>query len=393
MIASFACHPEKTRGRFYNIDENTSARNEHERDRDRIVHSPSFRKLQNKTQAFLHYNGDHYRTRLTHSLEVAQITRAICTRLNLNVDLGEGIALAHDIGHPPFGHSGERALQLLTQHCDEVFSHNIHTLKILTLLEKRYCECRGLNLTWETIEGIAKHNGPVKVGDRTPFLIECDKKYDLRLDCYPSLEAQIASLSDDIAYTIHDIEDGSRSNYIDIEDFMDFHVFGDKLKYFLNKYRGKIDKNLVIMNALKEVMSILIQDLIEATKKNIITNSIETVEDIRACKEPIASFSKEVSELLLCVKTFLHNNLYSHYKIKRLDFLAQNLVKSLFTCFYENPICMPKDWYNMIDNRNVGLDVRLDSQNVLVVCNFVAGMTDKYAIELYGDLFNTSKFQ
>lgn len=387
MIASFACDSKKTKGRLYKAGMNISARNDHERDRDRIIHCSSFRKLQNKTQAFLHYNGDHYRTRLTHSLEVAQITRAICKRLDLNVDLGEAIALAHDIGHPPFGHSGEYALRELTKSCSSMFSHNVQSLKILTILEKRYCECYGLNLTWETIEGIAKHNGPVKSNDRHQFLLQCDEKYDLRLDSYASLEAQVASLSDDIAYIIHDIEDGIRSNYIDVESFLNFDIFADKLKYFFDKFIDIKDRNLIVMNALKEVMSILIHDLIEETKRNIKKYAIETVEDVRKCRDPTVSFSRDIAQLLSCIKSFLYENLYSHYKIKRLDFLAQNIVKSLFQCFYENPSCMPNDWFNMVKE-----DIS-EENRMSIICDFVAGMTDKYATELYNELFGLSKLK
>jgi dGTPase len=383
LFSSFATLPENCRGRLYK-ENDTPYRTAFQRDRDRIIHSTAFRRLEYKTQVFVNHEGDHYRTRLTHSLEVAQIARSTSRVLGLCEELAEALALAHDLGHPPFGHAGEDALNEVMLEFGG-FDHNAHSIKLLTELEQKYARFDGLNLTWETIEGIAKHNGPLTGPHSThkkklsSVIIEYNQKQDLELDKFSSMEAQIAALADDIAYNNHDIEDGIRAGLITLDELCTVPII-KKMFDLVNKELEGIELKRLIHEMNRKLMNSMIYDLITYTKSNIEKYKIVTPEDVRNLGKPIVEFSEKMTTQNLELKAFLMKNLYRHYKLNRMTSKARRIIKDLFELFFNDPSCLPSLW------REKAGDPR-SHQTAIIVSDFIAGMTDRFAIKEHKSLF------
>lgn len=367
--SSIAVDPEQTRGRLLNEGE-PKHRSPFQRDRDRIIHSTAFRRLEYKTQVFVNHEGDHYRTRLTHSIEVAQIARTLANSLGLDLYLAESVALAHDLGHTPFGHAGEDALRLVYPE----FDHNAQSIKILTSLERKYAEFDGLNLTWETLEGIAKHNGPVLNPPKE--IARYNKVHDLDLTRYSSLEAQVASLADDIAYVNHDIDDGLRAQLFRVEDLMHLPLVGKILKFVMDKYPG-IETSRLIHETHRRILSDMIEDLYLETERRIKSLGIKTSEDVRNQKEMVAKFSEQMEADIKTIKAWLMKNMYRHYKVNRMTNKASRIVTDLFGFFMKSPDCLPNEW--QLTAKKLPLEE--------VVADYIAGMTDRFAIQEYNKLF------
>lgn len=379
-LAPYAVKNEDSKGRLY-PDYPNIIRSDFQRDRDRLIHSAAFRRLEGKTQVFAYHEGRNYRTRLTHSIEVAQITRTLCKNLNLNEELGEAIALAHDLGHAPFGHAGERGLN----HCMKKFggfNHNVNSLKLMTETETHYPSFRGLNLTWETLEGTVKHNGPIKKVSNK-FLKEFDKKFPLDLKNYPSLEAQTASFADDIAYNNHDIDDGFRAGFFTIEDLCELD-FVRKIIYDFDKQNPSADNGLRIYAVTRALIGAMVFDLLKTTKENISQNHIETTEDIRKAKKFTAGFSEEMQSKIADLRTFLTKHFYTHSNIARMDAKSQKIVEDLFSAFMEDCRLLPMDLRQEIDFCSTIAD-KADK-----ICTYIANMTDAFAVEEHQKMFNIS---
>lgn len=376
--ASYSTIEANSRGRLY-IEKDCQYRSVFGRDRDRMINSRSFRRLQYKTQVFVNHKGDHYRTRLTHSLEVAQIARWIATGLKVSKDLAEIVSLAHDLGHTPFGHAGENALNAKMLNYGG-FSHNAHNLKIVTKLEKRYIDFDGLNLSWEMLEGVVKHNGPVlKIKEGEDYIRQYNELHDLRLDSYPSIEAQISAISDDIAYNNHDIEDGIRADLFKIEDLFDLPIIGDKFQRISDQNKN-LEKFLIVSEAKREIINEMIVDVVENTLQKIKDNNIQSDEDVRNLGKSLVHFSKEFEIAHQAIKKFLNKNMYRHYIVNRMTANATKMVGGLFDFFMQNPNCLPNGWKANYQD--------LDSQNdlAMLVCEYIAGMTDRFAIAEYQKL-------
>ena len=379
-LAPYAVKNEDSKGRLY-PDYPNIIRSDFQRDRDRLIHSAAFRRLEGKTQVFAYHEGRNYRTRLTHSIEVAQITRTLCKNLNLNEELGEAIALAHDLGHAPFGHAGERGLN----HCMKKFGgfdHNVNSLKLMTETETHYPSFRGLNLTWETLEGTVKHNGPIKKVSNK-FLKEFDKKFPLDLKNYPSLEAQTASFADDIAYNNHDIDDGFRAGFFTIEDLCELD-FVRKIIYDFDKQNPSADNRLRIYAVTRALIGAMVFDLLKTTKENISQNHIETTEDICKAKKFTAGFSEEMQSKIADLRTFLTKHFYTHSNIARMDAKSQKIVEDLFSAFMEDCRLLPMDLRQEIDFCSTIAD-KADK-----ICTYIANMTDAFAVEEHQKMFNIS---
>jgi dGTPase len=377
-LANYAVHDEDSKGRLY-PDYTNIIRSDFQRDRDRLIHSAAFRRLEGKTQVFAYHEGRNYRTRLTHSIEVAQITRTLCKKLNLNEELGEAIALAHDLGHAPFGHAGERGLNTCMQKFGG-FDHNINSLKIMTELETHYPNFKGLNLTWETLEGTVKHNGPVtKIS--SPWLKEFNKKFPLDLKHYSSLEAQIASFADDIAYNNHDIDDGFRAGFFSIEQLCELDFIRDILQKFDHEHPDCNDE-IRIYAVTRALISSMVFDLLQTTTANLEKFKIQTSDDIRQHKGFTADFSPEVHRQLADLHSFLARNLYTHSNIARMDMKSQKIVEDLFAAFMSDDKILPMEFRPCIEHAETP---RLKAE---AVCTYIAGMTDAYALEEHQKLFN-----
>ncbi len=364
--------PLKSKGRIFK-ESKTSFRSDFQRDRDRIIHSTAFRRLKHKTQVFVNTSGDHFRTRITHSLEVAQISRTLSKIFNLNEDLCETLSLAHDLGHTPFGHAGEDALN----HCMKKFGgfdHNIQTLRIILFLENRYYEFKGLNLTIETLDGLIKHNGPIKNLNKFKKILGVNYfKNKIQFFSSPSLEAQIASKSDDIAYNSHDLEDGLKANLFKLRDLENIPV----LNKIIFKHKKKIKKNsidLVIRQIVREIINEMVKDLIKTTQTNIKKNKIYNNIDVLRSKYPLVAFSKEMSKFDKKIKSFLRRKMYCHKKVILNTNEGKKIIKKLFLLIKKNP----EKYINVS---------KYDKSNIArSICDYIAGMTDRYAINLYNKI-------
>ncbi len=378
-LAPYATKAAESRGRL--VKESPPAtRSEFQRDRDRIIHSGAFRKLRNKTQVFIESEGDYYRTRLTHSLEVAQIARSITRALGLDEDLTEALALAHDLGHTCFGHAGEEGL-------DEVmkpfggFDHNEQTFRILTQLERRYIAFDGLNLTWETLEGIIKHNGPI--GDNLPPTIhEFCAKWDMELTTFAGPEAQVAALADDIAYNTHDIDDGHRAGFFRIDDLKELPLFGPTLADIRMRH-AQAPQDRVMQETVRQVIGLMVTDLLETTYANLQKLQPLSAADIRNAPQATVSFSFAMFENIKVLREFLHARMYRHSKVNRICAKARKIVKDLFLFFMEQPSCMPNSWYEIL--RAHPGDERFKAR---LIADYIAGMTDRFAAQEHGKLFS-----
>jgi dGTPase len=376
-IEPYASMAAASRGRLI-AEPESRIRTPFQRDRDRIVHSTAFRRLEYKTQVFVNHEGDHFRTRLTHSLEVAQIARTAARILGLDEDLAETVALAHDLGHSPFGHAGERALnEMLAERGG--FDHNAQTLRVVTVLERRYAAFDGLNLTWETLEGVAKHNGPLT--DKVPPVVAgYSATHDLELETYPGAEAQIAALADDIAYTNHDVDDGLRAGLFKVRDLLDLPLIGDTFKEVMARFGG-LEPQRLVHESLRRLINHMVVDLIEETRRRLAAAYPSSVAAIRALDHPVVAFSPKVTEPLREWRAFLHSRMYNHYKVQRMARKARFVVSSLFESFLEQPDCLPPEW----QTRCAGAGAAATAE---AIRDYIAGMTVRFALEEHDRLFN-----
>ena len=381
--APYATKAGETRGRLFEEAE-SATRTAFQRDRDRIIHSGAFRRLKYKTQVFVYHEGDNYRTRLSHSLEVSQIARSIARVLGLDEDLAETLALAHDLGHTPFGHAGETALDACMKEYGG-FDHNAQTLRIVTKLEHRYARFDGLNLTWETLEGLVKHNGPL-IGpgrwleDLPRAIVEYAETQDLELGSFAGPEAQVAALADDIAYNNHDIDDGLRAGLFSIDDLMALPLVGDVFRRVIDRYPG-LEEPRVIHEAVRELIGTMISDLLEETKRRLEAAKPSSAADVRALDRPVAAFTPEMTENNAALKAFLFQRMYRHYRVNRSMGKAQRIVRDLFALLHHAPDQLPPEWQR-------GCDGAEGFKTARRVCDFIAGMTDKFAIEEHQRLFD-----
>jgi dGTPase len=352
------------------------------RDRDRIIHATAFRRLKEKTQVFVAHEGDHFRTRLTHSLEVAQIARSVATALGLEADLAETIALAHDLGHPPFGHAGEDELQIQMEKYGG-FDHNVQTFRVVTKLERRYPGWDGLNLTWETLEGVIKHNGPVADKlDRPSWnaIAEFDKDYDLRLSTWASAEAQVAALADDIAYNNHDVDDGVAAGLFTLDDLLDVPLIGPILAGVYKDYPG-LDPVITRLEAVRRMIGAMVDDVLAETHRRALESKVASAEDVRNMDHALVSFSRDMLEDLSRLREFLMNRMYRHWKVNRTRSQARRILAEMFQLFMAEPDVLPTEWFARSQNRD-------EAGRARVVCDYIAGMTDRFAIEEHRRLFH-----
>jgi dGTPase len=375
--ASFACSPETSRGRQYpeQSDQNRGPRNMFQRDRDRIVHSISFRRLRHKTQVFVAPDGDHYRVRLTHSLEVAQIGRTIARALGLDEDLTEALCLAHDIGHPPFGHAGEDALEDAMEPFGG-FDHNAQTLRTLTTLEGPYPLWPGLNLSWDLLEGLAKHNGPV---ENPPWaLAEQNSAFDLDLQHWPSLEAQIAAVADDIAYDNHDIDDGIRAGLLTLDKLLELPFVQGRFEAICKRYPEQ-SRHRLLPELVREQIGVMVNDVIEATRRRISDSGVVTVNDVRAAGKAIGGFSDELADRERTLKQFMYANLYHHPTQVEAAEKAKIVVSQLFEAYSADPALLPQEWRSTMPENQPWRSRHIS--------DFLAGMTDRYALNCHLAIF------
>ena len=377
MLAPWASHPAQSRGRLHEEQSKSGAEGErgprdaYQRDRDRIVHSIAFRRLRHKTQVFLAPDGDHFRVRLTHSLEVAQIGRTIARTLGLNEDLTEALCLAHDIGHPPFGHAGEDALKAAMADAGG-FDHNGHTLRTLMRIERAYPRFDGLNLTWETLEGLAKHNGPA----RHPgwALAEADRQAALQLQTWASLEAQVAALADDIAYDNHDIDDGLRAGLLCVDQLLAVPLVADGWDRVRMLF-PEVSERRQARELVRSQIGVMVNDLIGETRRRIEAAGIETVADVRAAGQALVAFSDEMRVAERNLKRFMYANLYHHPRQLEAAAAAHEVVAELFAAFRDNPAALPAEWRPSLPAEEPGLSRH--------IADYIAGMTDRYAVREY----------
>jgi len=370
MLNFLSSKPENSKGRLYNEYDDQPYRSLFQRDRDRIIHSTAFRKLKQKTQVFIDNESDYYRTRLTHTLEVSQISRSLCRILELNEDLGECIALAHDLGHPPFGHNGEKVLNSKMENFFG-FNHNEQTLRVITQLEKKYHQFDGLNLSWESVEGIVKHNG-VFIDKIPKEIFDYNIINNLDLKKNPSIEAQIASLSDDIAYHNHDIDDAIRANLIDIEQIYEIKHF-NKIINKIYKTFNDIDKSVLVSEVIRTSIKFMVEDIYEQTIKNINKNSIKSIIDVQNFTTFLVEMSEEMKNNGVEIKNFLYKNVYNHKKLEEKRKNCEKIIVKLFDHFCNNFSKLPNDWRNK--------EKILKKERI--VCDYIAGMTDRYAYSQY----------
>ncbi|MBY0330346.1 MAG: deoxyguanosinetriphosphate triphosphohydrolase [Acetobacteraceae bacterium] len=367
--APWAVRPEASRGRLH-PEPGGDARSPFQRDRDRIIHSSAFRRLQYKTQVFVFHEGDHFRTRLTHSIEVAQIARSIARRLALDEDLAEALALAHDLGHPPFGHAGEEALDSQMRPYGG-FDHNAQSLKAVTRLETRYGGFDGLNLTWETLEGLAKHNGPLR--RPSAYIIEYDALHPLELASHAAAEAQVAALSDDIAYNNHDLDDGVRAGLFGLEEAAALPLIGEAFQAAREAFPGVAPERLV-SETVRRVINAMVQDVVAEAERRIDRLGPRSADDIRAAGAPVIAFSTPMLEANLAIREFLFQRMYRHWRVNRTIQKSKRVTQVLFQLFHGGPQMLPRQWRDRAGDPG-------SAEAAGVVCDYIAGMTDRYALE------------
>lgn len=382
MAALYATDPANPRGRLY-AEEESAFRSPFQRDRDRIIHASAFRRLKHKTQVFVEHEGDYFRTRLTHSIEVAQVARTVAASLDLNVELTEAVALAHDLGHTPFGHTGEEALDALMAPYGG-FDHNAQALRIVTDLERHYAEWDGLNLTWETLEGIAKHNGPV-TGDIPYALTAYNEIHDLELHTHASAEAQVAALADDIAYNNHDLHDGLRAELFSTDDLAELPILHDCFARVDHKYPG-LNYYRRRHEALRRFFGILVEDVIVLARRNLADLNPANVHDIRHAGRMVIQFTPEIWTDLKVIRQFLFERMYRAPAVIEMRIEVTEIVNSLFPFFIENPQELPKQWRK-------GVDAAPDHVALArIVADYIAGMTDRFAIQEHARLLGGKAF-
>ena len=382
ILAPFASRADRSRGRQWREPE-SATRTLDMRDRDRIIHSGAFRRMKHKTQVFVYHEGDYYRTRLTHSLEVAQIARSISRVLRLDEDLAEALALAHDLGHAPFGHAGEDALAAAMKPFGG-FDHNAHALRLVTKLEERYAAFDGLNLTWETLEGIVKHNGPLtgpsSKGEPLPQSIaEFNASFDLGLDTFASAEAQVAALADDIAYNNHDIDDGLRAGLFSVDQLLALPLVGGIFREVMAQHPG-LEHSRLVNECVRRLITAMIDDALAETRRRVNQLKLQSAEDVRACGRAVVAFSDEMRANDRALKAFLFKNMYRHFKVNRMLSKAKRVVTELFELLLKEPGVLPPRWAQLCDEAG-------SMRTARVVSDYIAGMTDRFALQEHRRLF------
>ena len=389
--APYACDPDRSRGRLF-TEPPSKTRSPFRRDCDRVIHSTAFRRLKHKTQVFVFHEGDHYRTRLTHSLEVAQIARALARQLGLDEDLTETLALAHDLGHPPFGHAGERALdKCLRDHGG--FDHNAQTLHVVTSLEHRYPDFDGLNLTWEALEGIVKHNGPLTARDGTAAgshadsgipvrVADFNREFDLELWSFASLEAQVAAFADDIAYDAHDIDDGLRAGLFGVDDLKVMPLMAVIIADIATHYPD-LDDVRRGAELVRELISYLIHAVVAETQKRLEATKPQSVHDVRRHTQPLVGFPEAVAEEEAAIKAFLKLRMYRHARVMRVMGEAEGILFDLFARYQASPGDLPAEWIE-------GSELESEGEQARRIGNFIAGMTDRFALMEHQRLFDST---
>jgi dGTPase len=389
--ARYACDPGQSRGRLY-PEPASKGRSAFRRDCDRIIHSTAFRRLKHKTQVFVFDEGDHYRTRLTHTLEVAQIARALARALGLDEDLAEALALAHDLGHPPFGHAGERAL-------DEClaafggFDHNAQTLRVVTALERRYPAFDGLNLTWETLEGLVKHNGPLTDRDGAPLgryrahgipetILRYIQMQDLQLWSFPGAEAQVAALADDIAYDAHDIDDGLRADLFRLDELAAVALPGRIIRDIRAAYPA-LDAARLVHEFVRRLIGLLIEDVVAETGRRLAALAPHSADDVRHAPSGVSGYSPAVAEADGAIKDFLEARMYRHARVMRVMDDAAQVVRELFARYSQRAGALPAEWSEGLADTDEGGRARR-------IADFIAGMTDRYALAEHARLFDST---
>jgi len=385
--APFAENAVKSRGRLHS-EPHSASRSPFRRDADRIIHSTAFRRLKHKTQVFVFHEGDHYRTRLTHTLEVTQIGRALARTLGLDEDLAEALALAHDLGHPPFGHAGERALDACLQEYGG-FDHNAQTLRIVTAIERRYPEFDGLNLTWETLEGVVKHNGPLTDTEGRPAkkyaggipraILDYNARQDLALWSHASAEAQAAAIADDIAYDAHDLDDGLRAELFTLNDLASVPVIGGLLREVRERYVG-IDPARLTHELVRRLIGRLIEDVVAESVRRLGAAAPTSADEVRAAGSPMIGFSPLMASADRAIKEFLWTHMYRHPRVMDVMTESEGIVADLFRHFMERPEDMPGQWLQ-------GLNGATGEARARHIADFIAGMTDRFAITEHARLF------
>ena len=371
MFAKYASKPAESRGRL--VDEGSSAhRSCFQRDRDRIIHSTAFRRLKHKTQVFVEHEGDHFRTRLTHSIEVAQVARTIAGTLGLNEELTEAVALAHDLGHTPFGHTGEDALDVCMQPYGG-FDHNAQAIRIVTKLEQHYAEFDGLNLTWETLEGIAKHNGPV-LGEIPYALAEANAAFDLELGTYASAEAQVAALADDIAYNNHDLDDGLRAGLFTVADILHLPIV-DRCFAEVDTRYPTLDPDRRRHEALRRVFGVMVEDVLTESRKRLAAAAPASAQAVRDLGAPVVQFSPMLWAQLKEIRAFLFGHMYRHETVKIMRVETAQVVRDLFNAFMATPALLPEGW-----------QAEGELAQARKISDYIAGMTDRFALQLHKNL-------
>jgi dGTPase len=389
--AVYACDPVQSRGRLH-PEPASKARSPFRRDCDRIIHSTAFRRLKHKTQVFVFDEGDHYRTRLTHTLEVAQVARALARALALDEDLAEALALAHDLGHPPFGHAGERALEECLRAFGG-FDHNAQTLRVVTALERHYPTFDGLNLTWETLEGLVKHNGPLTDRDGRPVeryrihgipgtIRDYIRRQDLQLWSFASVEAQVAAFADDIAYDAHDIDDGLRAALFTLDDIAVVALPGRILADIRAEF-PTLDPSRTVHEFIRRLIGLLIEDLVAQTRRNLAALAPRSVDDVRNAPSGVAGFSPAIAEAERSIKGFLQTRMYRHARVQRVMNEAAGVVRDLFGRYAEHPGDLPTEWQE-------GLAGAGDPARARRIADFIAGMTDRFALAEHARLFDST---
>ncbi len=383
-LAPFASDAAASRGRLHPEPE-SATRTPFQRDRDRVIHSTAFRRLKHKTQVFVYHEGDHYRTRLTHTLEVAQVARSVARALNLDEDLAEALALAHDLGHPPFGHAGEEALAAaMAPHGG--FDHNGQTLRVLTRLEARYAAFDGLNPTWETLEGVAKHNGPLisAAGDEAglPWAVaEVAAAQDLELHTWPGPEAQVAALADDIAYNAHDLDDGLRAGLFTAADVAEVPLAGPAILKVDAAY-PELETSRLTHETVRRMIDAMISDVLAESRMRLGESGPGSAEEVRLLAHPVIAFSAPMERDSRDLKKFLFERMYRHFKVNRMTSKARRVVGDLFTLLLAEPECLPSEWRDRVEAADQA------TERARLVCDYVAGMTDRYALHEHRRLFD-----
>jgi dGTPase len=388
--APYGCDPVRSRGRLY-PEAPSPTRSDFQRDRDRIIHSSAFRRLKHKTQVFVYHEGDHYRTRLTHSIEVSQIARALARSLGLDEDLAEALALSHDLGHTPFGHTGEDALEACMAGFGG-FDHNAQTLRVVTRLERRYAAFDGLNLTWETLEGLVKHNGPLLDAGGEPTrryaargvplaIVEYNGQQDLGLATYAGGEAQAAAIADDIAYDSHDIDDGLRAHLFTVEDLREVPFLEELLREVDGLYPG-LETSRRIHELTRRVITRFVEDVVAESERRLAALNPQNADDIRQAGDTMICFSAAIREADASIKRFLYPHMYRHPEVMRVRAQAERIVRDLFRRFMDEPRAMPAEWQANLPDDEPRLARR--------VADYIAGMTDRYALLEHQRLFETT---